>query len=235
VKAEIVFPYITGAILILAALAVYYAYRKTGSKPLLYLSIGLIFVGIESLLDGYEASLLARYAGGDWNRLPQQYLGEMLALDVIRGIFIILWAAMELVFVAALAGSENKTVTIGLPAAIVVLGIIETVGLDYSHIQPLEHRIFVSSAVRVLVFLVPTAIAAGLYILAKLYRDVGSTSLLLFGLGFLIHGFTLPFYSIAKEKGPVTLGLWYALGGIIPSLLAAAGAFALEREMGVEE
>ncbi len=235
-KAEIIFPYITGIILFISTAIVYNAYEKTGSKPLIVLALGLFFVGLESVLDGYEASLLQTYANGSWNNLAGSlHLSKVLAIDTIRGIFIVAWAAAEIAFVALLAGAEKKSITVGVPTVIFIVGTVETAGLNYSSIQPLEHRIFVSSAIRVLAILVPAALFSGIYILAKLYRDLRSKSLLAYGLAFLIHGLTLPTYSIAKESGPILLGLWYALGGIVPAVLAAAATLLLVKEMEVAE
>ena len=229
---EVAFPYATGAILFIAASYIYYVYRETGNRALLIFSLGLIFVGIESVLDGLTQSRLLALAGGDWDKLPKMSpgsLNSMLVLDAVRGVFIILWAMMEVAFTAELAGA-GKTYKVYVPAAILVVGVTETFALNFSHIEPLSRRILISSAGRVLAILVPVALIAGFYILLKLWRPLRSLSLLYFALGFILHGFTLPLYSIAKEHGALTLGLWYLFGGVIPSLLAAVGAYYLLKE-----
>lgn len=231
---EIAYPYGTFVVLLLASIFVLYVYKKVGHKALLWLGLGLLWVGLESLLDGYEASKLLALAGGSWNNLESSYLNSMLALDAVRGVFIILWAAFEVLFAAEILGVERKSVKVYIPAAIIVVGTIWTIALNFSHITPLDKRILISSAGRVLGILVPVALITGAYLL-KVYKEIRSTSLLLFGLGFLIHGATLPTYSLAKESGSLALGAWYLLGGIVPALLAAAGAYYLFKESEVVE
>ncbi|MCE4625779.1 MAG: hypothetical protein F7C35_07970 [Desulfurococcales archaeon] len=232
VAPEIAFPYATGAILLIGIAIIAYIYRKLGNPALLVLMIGLFSVAMESFLDGYEAQQLLPY-GASWNNVPTERIGYMLTIDVIRGIWIIIWAAMEFMFAFMLGGTENKKLLYGLPAAVLIFGTAETVYFDLyygANTLDLETRIFVSSAIRVLVFLVPAALFAGAYILYNLYRELATKSSLLYGLGFIIHGLTLPFYSISKEHGSITLGLWYALGGVIPALLATLGSYYLMKE-----
>lgn len=228
-QAQITFPYTTAIILFVGSAFVYYVYTRVANRALIWLSLGLFWVGIESVLDGFEASKLIEYAGGSWNDLPQQYLSYMLNLDAIRGFFIVLWAAFEVLFTADILAVEKKWVKIYLPTAIVVIGIIETIALNFSSITPLDERILVSSAGRVLGILVPVALITGAYML-KVYRELGSDSLFFFGIGFVLHGLTLPTYSLAKEAGSLTLGLWYTFGGILPAFFAALGALFLMKE-----
>ena len=228
-KPEIVFPYLTGIVLFLTVAIILYIYKRVGVPALLVLAIGLLSVALESILDGYEASLVLGYGG--WNKVPQNALPGLLALDTVRGIFIVIWAGLEILFVFMLGGVERKSVLYGLPSLVIILGTIQTIVFNYRNEPNLETRIFISSAVRVLVFLVPAALFAGVYVLYRIYMATGTRSSLLYGIGFITHGLTLPFYSLAKEYGPITLGLWYSLGGVIPALLAAVGSWYLEKEM----
>ena len=226
---QITFPHATAGILFVASAFVYYVYTRIGNKALVWLSLGLVWVGIESILDGFEASKLIEYAGGSWNDLPQEHISYMLNLDAVRGFFIVLWAAFEILFTAEILGVEKRWVKNHLPTSIVVVGIAETLTLNFSSITPLDKRILLSSAGRVLGILVPVAIITGLYML-KVYKELGSDSLFFFGLGFVLHGITLPTYSLAKEAGSLTLGLWYTFGGILPAFFAVLGALFLLKE-----
>lgn len=234
VHPEILFPYTTGVVLILGSVFVFYVYSRVRHKALLWLGVGLLAVAIESILDGYEASKLLAYAGGSWNNLAEKYLNGMLVLDAVRGFFIVIWAAMEVLFGADILAVEKRYVRVYIPAAIIVVGFIETIALNFSDITPLDKRILVSSAGRVLGILVPAALIVAFYLL-KVYREIRSNSLLFFGLGFFIHGITLPTYSFAKESGSLGLGAWYTFGGVIPAILAAIGAYYLLRESEVVE
>ncbi len=230
--AEILFPHATGIVLFIAAGVILYIYRKIGVISLVFLALGFIFVGIESVLDGYEAQLLYNVAGGDWNKLAgTAELNKILLIDTIRGVFIVLWASMEIMFAASIGGTENKYVVYGVPALIAIAGILQTVYFNhYSGITPLSERIYTSSAVRVLGILVPVALIVGGYLLISVYRELESKSILFYSLGFLAHGITLPTYTVAKEAGTAALGVWYAMGGIVPALLAAYATILLERE-----
>ena len=230
VPPEVLFPYVTGILLLPASAFIYAVYRQTGHKALIYLAIGLLAVAIESFLDGYEATLLINIAGGNWDNVPQDQLGRLLWIDAIRGFFIVIWAAMEVAFTANVALTEKKLYRVYLPAAIIIIGFAETIYFNFSDIQPISKRILISSAGRVLGILVPVALAAGFYILAKLWRELRTNSLLAWGLGFVLHGLTLPTYVLAKEAGSITLGLWYLFGGIVPAFLAAIGSYLLAQE-----
>jgi len=227
---QVAFPYATGVILFIAAAYVYYVYTKTSNKALLILALGFIFVGLESVLDGVTQSKLLALAGGSWDKIPPDKLNYMLTLDAVRGVFIILWAMMEELFAAYLVGTQKKLYTLYIPILILVVGVSETFALNFSHIQPLDKRILISSAGRVLGILVPVALIVGFYILLKLWRPLRTLSTLFYGLGFVIHGFTLPAYSPAKELGALTLGLWYLFGGVFPALLAMLGSYYLLKE-----
>ena len=229
-QVEVLFPALTGIILLPTSAFVYNVYRETGYRPLLVLALGLLFVAIESFLDSYEASRLLALAGGNWDKVPKDALNGLLALDAVRGVFIVLWASAEVAFTAMVAGTEKKFYTRTLPAIIAVVGIVETFAVNFSGIEPVHKRILLSSAGRVLGILVPVAIIAGAYLIAKVYREVGSKSVLAWGLGFLSHGLTLPLYPWAKEAGSAALGLWYLFGGIIPAALAGFGAYLLLQE-----
>ncbi len=226
---EIAFPYTTGIVLVIGALFVLYVYTRIGSKALIYLGVGLLMVAMESFLDGFEASKLISFAAGNWNALSRSHYTYMLWLDAIRGFFIVLWAMFEVLFTVEILGIERRSLRVYIPALILIVGIIETVALNFSGIQPLDKRILISSAGRVLGILVPVALIAGIYLL-KVYREIRTNSLLFFGLGFFIHGITLPTYSVMKELGSLALGAWYTFGGIIPSLLAMTGAYYLWQE-----
>jgi len=227
VSVEVLYPAATGALLIPAAAYIYAVYRGVGFRPLLVLAAGLLFVAAESFLDAYEASLLLRYGG--WDHVPADSVGVLLAVDTVRGVLIVLWAAAALAFILYTAGVSERYARLA-PAIVAVAGSIETVALNYSGIEPLSRRILISSAVRVLGVLVPVALAGGGYLLARVWRETRSRSVLAWGLAFTVHGLTLPLYPLAKGAGPTALGLWYLLGGVIPAGLAALGALLLRRE-----
>ena len=129
-----------------------------------------------------------------------------------------------------LAGATRKLVTTYIPAAIIVLGGAATFAINFSDIQPLDKRILISSAVRVLPILVPVSLIAGFYILLKLWRPTRSLSLLLISIGFILHGATLPLYTPAKAQGSLALGLWYAFGGLIPVTAFVLGLYLAVKE-----
>ena len=233
VHPEEVFPYATGVYLFAAFAIALQLYRRSGFRPILIFAFGALAVAIESFLDGYEASQLLRLAEGDWNKIPEvapDKLNYLLFVDAVRGMLILIWAAIEVMFAAALAGTTRKLVTTYIPAAIVVLGGIATFAINFSGIEPLDKRILISSAVRVLPILVPVSLIAGAYILAKLWRPTRSLSLLLIGLGFILHGATLPLYTPAKAHGSLALGLWYAFGGLIPVTAFVLGLYLAVKE-----
>jgi len=227
---EVVFPFATGVLLLPAAGFVYTVYRETGFRALLFLSLGLLAVAVQSFLDGYETMLLQSLGGGSWDNIPGDKLKTLLVIDAVRGILIVVWASMEVLFTAHLALVESRLIRVYLPAAILVAGTLETLYFNFSDIEPVSKRILISSAGRVLGILVPVALATGAYILWKLWREVRTKSLLAWGLGFILHGVTLPTYTLAKEAGSAALGLWYLFGGVVPAFLAAMGAYLLARE-----
>ncbi len=232
-RPEVIFPYATGAYLLLASLVAFILYKRSGFKPMLIFFIGILAVAIESFLDGYEASRLYALAGGEWDALEQSASGSlrsMLLLDAVRGVFILIWAAAEVLFTAELIGTEKKLWKLYAPAAIIVVGSILTFLINFSGIEPLSKRILISSAVRVVPILIPVPLIAGTLILAKLWRPTGSRSLLLIGMGFIIHGATLPFYTPAKAAGTLLLGLWYAFGGLIPVTALLLGLYLAVKE-----
>lgn len=233
VDPEEIFPYATGTYIFAAFAVALQLYRRSGFKPVLIFAAGALAVAIQSFLDGYQSTQLLRLAGGEWNEVPKvapEKLNYLLLVDAVRGVFILLWAAAEVMFAAALAGATRRLVTTYIPVAIVVLGGIVTFAVNFSDIQPIDRRILISSALRVLPILVPVSLVAGFYILLKLWRPTRSPSLLLISLGFILHGATLPFYSFAKAQGSIALGLWYAFGGLIP-----VTAFLLGLYLAVEE
>jgi len=227
VSVEVLYPAATGVLLLPAAAFVYSVYRSVGFRPLLALAAGLAFVAVESFLDAYEASLLLRYGG--WDGVPPEAVGLLLAVDTVRGVFIVAWAAAALAFTLQTVGAGGRLARLA-PALVAAAGVIETVALNYSGIEPLSKRILLSSAVRVLGILVPVALASGAYLLARVWRETRSRSVLAWGLAFIVHGLTLPLYPLAKGAGPAALGLWYLFGGVVPAGLAALGALLLRRE-----
>lgn len=232
-KPEVAFPYATGVYLIAASTISLMLYRRSGFRPLLIFSLGLLAVAIESLLDGYEASRLYALAGGEWDAIesaaPNSVRG-MLLLDAVRGVFILLWAAAEVAFTAELIGTEKRLWRIHVPVAIVVVGSILTFAVNFSGVEPLSFRIELSSALRVLPILIPVPLAAGALVLTRLWRPTGSRGLLMIGVAFILHGATLPFYTIAKAAGSLVLGLWYAFGGLIPVTALMLGLYYTMRE-----
>lgn len=232
-QADIVFPFATGAYLLVAFALALGLYKRSGFKPTLIFAFGALAVAIESFLDGYEAYVLTAY-NGSWDVFAQSVspskLNYLLAIDAIRGLSILVWAAIEVIFTAALAGTTRKLYTTYIPAAIIVLGGIATFAANFSGIEPLHKRILISSVIRVGIILVPVSIAAGVYILAKLWRPTRARSLALIGAGFILHGVTLPFYTPAKSAGAFALGLWYAIGGIIPVTAFVVGLYLAIKE-----
>ena len=214
---EAVYPWATGVILLIASGYGFRLYRMSGNPAVFWLATGLIFVALETFSDGYLAYQL------DVN---PAFLGTMpfYAQDAVRGIFIVLWAMAQAAMLLAIAGVQDRWIALGLPVVILVAGTVYTLTVNlYSGIPDPHHRLLVSSVGRVLGILVPTSILLGVYMLAAIARPTGSRGAALLGIAFLLHAFTLPAYSPAKAAGPVALGLWYAIGGIIPAFVALWG------------
>jgi hypothetical protein len=150
---------------------------------------------------------------------PYYYL-----LDAIRGTFIVLWAMAQAGVLLAMAGVTDKWISIGVPLAFFIAGEVYTLVVNlFSRIADPDHRLFVSSAGRVLGVLVPISILLGIYLIIAVARPTGSRGAAIIGIAFILHAVTLPAYSIAKALGPLALGLWYAFGGLIPAALALWG------------
>lgn len=221
---ETMFPGITGILLLIASGIGFRIYKESENLAIMWLSLGLIFVAIQSLMEAYINYLIDTVAG---------FYGSQrhFLLDAIRGVFIVLWAAMQALVLMEMTGITEKWVYFTFPLLITIAGVVYTFSVNlYSGIEDVQHRILISSIGRVLGILIPMALILGTYMIVGLAQPVGSRGALLIGIGFLLHGITLPFYSFAKEAGVFTLGLWYALGGVIPAALALYGFMVLVRE-----
>ena len=227
-QAEQLFPYATAAFLYLSAVIAYMIYRRTGFEASLILFLGILAVATQSVMDGYISGRLIGWGG--WDNVPSAELRFLLFLDGVRGVLIMAWAAAEVLFVLELANRRGTVEYFVAPLSILVGGILWTFMTNFSGIEPVSTRILLSSAGRVLGILVPVALLVGAYILVKMWRVTRDPASLSMGVGFIIHGVTLPLYTVAKETGALTLGLWYAFGGVIPSALLVLGLYLLTRQ-----
>ncbi|BAN90325.1 hypothetical protein [Aeropyrum camini] len=218
------FPLATAAATLAASFYAYTAYRNSGSTAALALSAGLFAVFIQAVLESVINVMVLRS--------PAFYGSSThYALDAVRGIAIVFWSAAMASVLIETIGVESRWIRLGLPGIVFVSGTVYTLAVNLlSGIEPPSHRLLVSSIGRVLGQLVPLALLAGAYFTRELALPTGSRAAMLIGLAFIMHGFTLPLYSVAKSLGMVTLGLWYAVGGIMPALLAAYGFRLLTEE-----
>ncbi len=221
---EIIYPIATGLIILVASTFGIRIYQHSGNRAVAWLAVGLIFVAIQSFMEGFinwRIDVKAAFYGSK----------EHYILDAIRGIFIILWATAQLLMILELAGIEDKWVYWGVPALITAAGTVFTIDINIlSKIPEPSHLLLVSSIGRVLGILIPTSLLLGFYMLVNIARPTGSLGALTISLAFLLHAFTLPTYSIAKGMGPATLGLWYAIGGVIPAFMATLGFHWMAKE-----
>lgn len=221
----------TGGLLIVAASIGLYVYSRSRFTALLSLSIGLFFVGLQSILDGYINDILLTSYGGSWDNVPRGELGRLLALDTVRASLIVAWAGAEASVIIELAGVRDPRIRIGVPLGVWALGTFQSFAMNMvSGVEPISQRIELSSIVRVYGFLVVIPLIAGFYIIDRMWRETGSRGLLYLGLAFLIHGVSVSLYSFLKGASPATLGIWYIVGGIVPSLVALYGMILLARE-----
>lgn len=228
VQVEALFPAVTGLILLAAAGLGYRIYSVSGNTAVLWLALGLLFVAVQSFL---EAFIEFRALG------EEGFFGSEthFTLDAVRGFFIVLWAFAQVLILMELAGVAAGWVYYGLPLLVLVAGTVFTVAVNFvADIPDAANRLLVSSIGRVLGILVPVSLLLGAFFIAALARPTGSRGAMIIGAAFLLHAFTLPLYSVAKGLGPATLGLWYAVGGVIPALAAVYGFRELAREAAVE-
>lgn len=222
--AEILFPAATGVVVVLASMVGYRIYRVSGNTAVLWLSVGLVFVAIQSFLEAYINYRIDAIDGFYGSR-------EHFALDALRGFFIVLWAFAQTLILAEMSGVETRWIYYGFPMLILVAGTVFTVAANLIAEAPdPSNKLLVSSVGRVLGILVPVSLLLGSYIYSAIARPTGSRGATILAAAFLLHAVTLPFYSIAKSLGVATLGLWYALGGIIPAAAALYGFRALAAE-----
>ena len=230
VNVLVIAPYGTALVLVLASMFSVSVSMVTRFRPLLYLGIGLFAVAIQSALDGYLLQEVD--ARGGWDSVPGNLRSFYLFLDAVRGFVIVFWAAIEVVVVLDLLGMEGRTGLLArlIPIAIILFGLLYTTAINFSSIEPLSKRILISSAGRVFIILIPSALAAGIVVLSRLWKPTGNRGFLALGVAFLLHAITLPFYSLAKESGLITFSLWYLIGGVIPGLVALASLYAISED-----
>ncbi len=219
---EVIYPAATGVILIAASAYAARLYRASGNVAVLWLSLGLFFVALESFAEAYIASV------EELKHInPMQYY----FLDFIRGTFIVLWAMAQAGVLLAMAGVTDKWIAIGMPVAFFIAGEVYTLVVNmFSGIPSPDHRILISSIARVLGVLVPISLLLGIYLIIAVARPTGSKGAAIIGTAFILHAVTLPTYSFAKATGVWALGLWYAVGGLIPAALALWGFRVMFRE-----
>ncbi len=224
VLAEIMFPAATGTLVILASLVGGRVYIVSGNRAIMWLSIGLLFVGVQSLLEGYVNYLIDTTEGFYGSR-------EHYFIDAIRGVFIILWASAQALVLIEMSGASEQRWILSLPIVILIAGSTSTFTINLlSGIEDPAHLLLISSIARVVGILIPMAFILGIFMINAIARPTGSRGALIIGVAFLLHAITLPFYSVAKGAGVATLGLWYAIGGIIPAFGTVYGFYQLVKE-----
>ncbi len=223
-SAEVAYPALTGLILVPASLIGLRIYRSSGNVAVLWLSVGLAFVAVQAFLEAFINYRIDTVEGFYGSRAHY-------ALDAIRGIFIVLWAFAQALILVDMAGVQSRMVYYGLPAIVFLSGTVYTLAVNLgADISDPSNKLLISSVGRVMGILVPTSLLLGVFIIVSIARPTGSRGAMIIGLAFLLHAFTLPLYPVAKGLGPVTLGLWYAVGGVIPALAALYGFRTLARE-----
>ncbi len=221
---EVVYPVATGVILVLASAYALKLYQVSGNAAVLWLGLGLLFVALQVFMDGYLAYLVA--SSPAIKGTTYYYF-----LDAVRGTFIVLWAMAQSGMMLSMAGVQDRWVYLGLPLVILVAGVVYTFTINMlSGIPEPDHRIKISSIGRVMGLLIPVALLLGIYMLAAVARPTGSRGAAFVGIAFIVHALTLPAYPFAKAAGPAALGLWYGLGGVVPSFLALWGFRLMLRE-----
>ncbi|MCE4610533.1 MAG: hypothetical protein F7B17_01005 [Desulfurococcales archaeon] len=221
---EVVYPSATGVILLASSAIGFRIYRVSGNLAVFWLALGLVFVAAQSFMEAYINYRIDVVEGFYGSR--QHYM-----LDAFRGVLIVLWAFAQALILVDLAGVRERWVYYGLPAVILISGTVYTFAVNLgADIGDPANKILVSSVGRVLGILVPVSLLLGVFIILSIARPTGSRGALVIGVAFILHAVTLPLYSVAKSLGPVTLGLWYAFGGIIPALAALYGFWQLARE-----
>ncbi|MCE4603883.1 MAG: hypothetical protein F7B20_02815 [Aeropyrum sp.] len=217
-------PAITGLILLPASYYGYRTYKSVGNTAVLALAVGLLFVSIQTFMEALINYLII--SNPEFYGSNTHYI-----LDAFRGTAIVVWsAAMASIFVETL-GVETKWLRIGFPGIVFISGTVFTFSVNLlSGIEVPSQRLLISSIGRVLGQLVPLALMLGAYFVREIALPTGSRAASIIGLVFLLHGITLPLYSLAKSFGIFTLALWYAAGGIIPAVAAAYGFRLLYQE-----
>jgi hypothetical protein len=222
--AEVAYPGLTGLILLPAVAIGYRLYRVSGNVAVLWLSLGLLFVAVQAFMEAYINYLIDTRPGFYGSR-------EHFALDALRGFFIVLWAFAQALILAEMSGVQSRWAYYGLPALILVSGTVYTFAVNLgAEVPDASNKLLISSVGRVLGILVPISLLLGSFIIMAVARPTGSRGAWIIGSAFILHALTLPLYPVAKGIGPVTLGLWYAFGGVIPALAALYGFRELARE-----
>ncbi len=226
VPAEVIYPAFTGVFTLAASLVAYRIYREGGNPAILWLSMGLFFVSIQSFMESYINYLI------DSN---EAFYGSRThyILDAVRGVFIILWASMQALILVEIGGVESRWIYYGFPLMLFIAGTVFTLDVNMlSGIEDPAHRLLVSSIGRVMGILVPISLLLGAFMGLAIARPTGSRGAAIIGAAFIVHALTLPFYPIAKGMGVFALGAWYAIGGLIPALMAVYGFYVLGQEAG---
>ncbi len=214
---EAIYPWATGVILLIGSAYGFRLYRVSGNPAVFWLALGLVFVALEAFSEGYLNYLLVT---------KPEVLGtqQFYTMDAVRGIFIVLWAMAQAAMMLSVAGVQDRWIGLGLPLIILIAGTVFTVTVNlYSGIADPHQRLLVSSVGRVAGILIPMSMLLGIYMILAIARPTGSRGAALLGVAFILHALTLPAYSPAKASGPIALGLWYAIGGIIPAFIALWG------------
>ena len=224
------FPAATGILVLIAGVISLIVYRKLGSPLSMLLGLGLMLgVGINSVIEGYEAYMETtglRYwspGGPLW-----------LAVDTTRALFIMLWAFFESMLILEILQWRGLRDRAALSTFLFALGSGVSIYINV-FVDP-SSKIYglspytLTSYFRVFVFLIPLPLILGYLLIARLYRLSASKGALITGIGFLLHGLTLPTYPILKVSES-TLALWYTFGGIVPAFVAVLGIYMMSREM----
>lgn len=220
-----IYPLFTGIILFGASFIALGLYADTKVRSNLVLGLGLMFVGVNSLMESVVVLQSMNITG-----FESTYI--FLIEDTVRAVFIMLWAGMEILF--ALTVTERWSMSRRMIPVVVVLT-ASLIPTFYLNLVCGESIVFglkawvLSSYLRVLVFLVPIPLIVGVYLLLKLYRPLKTLGPLLLSTAFIIHGVTLPLYPILKGS-EVLLALWYGFGGIVPGLVATQGIRLISKE-----
>jgi hypothetical protein len=222
---------LTGAIMLAAGLIGLYAYAKTRVTALLSLSLSFLFMASQSFMEGYIHDRIVAL-GGSWDDLPGPVLGNLLVLETLRASLIVAWAGAMASVLVELMGVRGLRARLAVPLGIWALGTFQSIAMNLlSGLEPVSHRIELSSIVRVYGFLLIVPLFAGLYIIDRMWRETGSRSLLYLGLAFIAHAISISLYAFMKGEAHAALDLWYIVGGVPPSLMLLYAMILLAREV----